>query len=113
MQRYDKYKNDKSAYEYAKQYLALLDARDQAGGLFKYSHAHSKISLTICGQHRAGDKNYHESDESLNKAILQSIKPRELIALGVEHLRLEMVESLKNCQAEIDAVKADLEAATS
>jgi hypothetical protein len=109
MQLYDKYKKDKTSYEQAKSYLSLLDARDQAGGRFSYSHAHSTIKLMICGQHRAGDKNYHDSDESLNKAILQAINARELIALGVERLRLQMVQSLKDCQSEIDAVKADLE----
>lgn len=112
MELYKKYLKDKSAYEYAKSYAELLNARDQAGGNFKYSACHSKLQLMICGQHRAGDKNYHESEAPLNAAILKSVNIRELIGLGVEQLRIEMVESLKNCQSEVDAVKAELERVT-
>lgn len=112
MTKYDLYLEAKRQYDLGNSFLRLLDKRDsQSGSHFMYSPRHSKIMLMICGQFYAGGKNYHESEDKLNTAILEAIKPRELISAGVENLRLKMVEALKNSEAEVAAVQSMIAAA--
>lgn len=110
MQLYDKYKKDKQAYERARAYVAQLDNRDCiSGSLWCYSSSHSKFMATICGQSSPGARNYHESPDELNHAVLESLDIRAVLNAGVERLRLAMIQSLKNCQEEIEGVKAELD----
>lgn len=78
---------------------------------FEISPAHCKLSLTRCGQQSHGSKNYWESPDALNRALIQVIirHRNTLIPEAIELLKKEADEALVACKGWLDGMRSQID----
>jgi hypothetical protein len=109
--RLEKYYKAKSAVKSAKKWNDLPNGQRYQGDTFPISIAHcSAPKLVRCGQQYAGGKNYWDTDEPLNNAILKYIVDKwddispDIFAI----LEKKEADALLECQTFIDEMQAEI-----
>jgi len=111
--KYTQFERAKAERQGAEQWIALIGKHGRGTDVLNLSATHSAVKLMVCGQFQEGGKNYWDSPEALNKALVAVlIEQREtLFAAAIERLRDVETEALIAAEDEIAAVNAAIAAA--
>ena len=110
MNKYDEYQVAKREKELAKTWDNMRNERERSGSYFSLSAPHCSIKLTRCGQYDTGGKNYWESSEALNKALIQVIvNDHSIIERALEILSVKEKEALTACRGFAEEIIKNVE----
>jgi hypothetical protein len=104
----EKWQRCKTEREQAEEWEALPRGPRYQNDKFEISIAHCKApQLTRAGQQTSGGKNYWETGEKFNLAILEYIVDNwESISIDVlERLRQKEIAALRDCQQYVDEMQ--------
>lgn len=88
----------------ADDWLAHIGKRGRGSDILNLSSVHASLKLVIAGQYQEGGKNYWDSPESFNKAMLTIIH-REFAALSscaLDELKRVEKRALVEAKAEVE-----------
>ena len=106
---YDDYQKRKAERETAEKWNALPAGTKYRNDTFDISSAHCSIKLVRAGQQTESGKNYWETGDAFDGALIQEIVNHpEVIVAAIDRLRKREREALEQCRAFAEGMLADI-----